>query len=383
MDFDLNEEQQMIKKMVADFADKEIAPVAAQYDQEEKFPEEIVKKMGALGIFGTVIPEEYGGGGFDYISHALVAEELGRVDSSVRGIYSVQISLVTLSILRWGTEDQKRMYVPRLASGEILGCFGLTEPNSGSDVASMQASAVIDGDSYVLNGNKMWISNGCADVALIFAKTDKSAGHRGITAFIVDTKTPGFSSRDIHGKLGLRASSTAELILEDVRVPKENVLGNPGDGFKVAMSALDNGRYTVAAGCVGTAQGCYDVAKKYALERVQFGKPIAGHQLIQEHFAEMAINIDAGRFLVYRAGHLKNKGVRCTREVSMAKLFCSEMVNRVAYRAIQIFGGYGFSNEFPVERFYRDARINTLYEGTSEIQKLIIASGDLGISAFV
>ncbi|HQE20847.1 MAG TPA: acyl-CoA dehydrogenase family protein [Thermosynergistes sp.] len=383
MDFDLNEEQQMIKKMVADFADKEIAPVAAQYDQEEKFPEEIVKKMGALGIFGTVIPEEYGGGGFDYISHALVAEELGRVDSSVRGIYSVQISLVTLSILRWGTEDQKRMYVPRLASGEILGCFGLTEPNSGSDVASMQASAVIDGDSYVLNGNKMWISNGCADVALIFAKTDKSAGHRGITAFIVDTKTPGFSSRDIHGKLGLRASSTAELILEDVRVPKENVLGNPGDGFKVAMSALDNGRYTVAAGCVGTAQGCYDVAKKYALERIQFGKPIAGHQLIQEHFAEMAINIDAGRFLVYRAGHLKNKGVRCTREVSMAKLFCSEMVNRVAYRAIQIFGGYGFSNEFPVERFYRDARINTLYEGTSEIQKLIIASGDLGISAFV
>jgi len=383
MDFDLNEEQQMIKKMVADFADKEIAPVAAQYDQEEKFPEEIVKKMGALGIFGTVIPEEYGGGGFDYISHALVAEELGRVDSSVRGIYSVQISLVTLSILRWGTEDQKRMYVPRLASGEILGCFGLTEPNSGSDVASMQASAVLDGDSYVLNGNKMWISNGCADVALIFAKTDKSAGHRGITAFIVDTKTPGFSSRDIHGKLGLRASSTAELILEDVRVTKENVLGNPGDGFKVAMSALDNGRYTVAAGCVGTAQGCYDVAKKYALERVQFGKPIAGHQLIQEHFAEMAINIDAGRFLVYRAGHLKNKGVRCTREVSMAKLFCSEMVNRVAYRAIQIFGGYGFSNEFPVERFYRDARINTLYEGTSEIQKLIIASGDLGISAFV
>jgi alkylation response protein AidB-like acyl-CoA dehydrogenase len=383
MDFDLNEEQQMIKKMVADFADKEIAPVAAQYDQEEKFPEEIVKKMGALGIFGTVIPEEYGGGGFDYISHALVAEELGRVDSSVRGIYSVQISLVTLSILRWGTEDQKRMYVPRLASGEILGCFGLTEPNSGSDVASMQASAVLDGDSYVLNGNKMWISNGCADVALIFAKTDKSAGHRGITAFIVDTKTPGFSSRDIHGKLGLRASSTAELILEDVRVPKENVLGNPGDGFKVAMSALDNGRYTVAAGCVGTAQGCYDVAKKYALERVQFGKPIAGHQLIQEHFAEMAIDIDAGRFLVYRAGHLKNKGVRCTKEVSMAKLFCGEMVNRVAYRAVQIFGGYGFSNEFPVERFYRDARINTLYEGTSEIQKLIIASSDLGISAFV
>ena len=187
--------------------------------------------MGALGIFG-IVSEEYGGGGFDYISHALVAEELGRVDSSVRGIYSVQISLVTLSILRWGTEDQKRMYVPRLASGEILGCFGLTEPNSGSDVASMQASAVLDGDSYVLNGNKMWISNGCADVALIFAKTDKSAGHRGITAFIVDAKTPGFSSRDIHGKLGLRASSTAELILEDVRVPKENVLGNPGDGFR-------------------------------------------------------------------------------------------------------------------------------------------------------
>ncbi|MCR4431174.1 MAG: acyl-CoA dehydrogenase family protein [Tepidanaerobacteraceae bacterium] len=383
MDFDLTEEQQMIKKMVAEFAEKEISPVAAENDLQEKFPSDIVKKMGELGIFGTVIPEEYGGGGFDNIAHAIVAEELGRVDSSVRGIYSVQVSLVALTILKWGNEDQKRKYVPRLASGEILGCFGLTEPNSGSDAVSMQATAVEDGDSYIINGNKMWITNGgVADIAVIFAKTDKNAGARGITAFIVDTKTPGFSTRDIHQKLGLKSSNTAELILTDVRVPKENILGEAGHGFKVAMSALDFGRYTVAAGCVGLAQGCYDAAKKYALERVQFGKPIAGHQLIQEMFADMTVDIEAGRLLVYRVGHLKNKGIPNTREVCVAKLFCSEMVNRVAYKALQVFGGYGFSGEFPIERYYRDARINTLYEGTSQIQKLIIASRDLGISAF-
>jgi len=383
MDFDYTEEQFMIKKMIAEFADKEVAPFAAENDREQKFPWEIVKKMGELGIFGTLIPEEYGGGGFDYISHAIVAEELGRVDSSVRGIYSVQISLVALTILKWGSEEQKKKYVPKLASGEILGCFGLTEPNSGSDVVSMQTTAIKDGDYYILNGNKMWITNGgVADIAIIFAKTDKSAGHKGISAFIVEKGTPGFSTKDIHDKLGLRASNTAELILQDVRVPKENILGNEGDGFKVAMSALDNGRYTVAAGCVGLAQGCYDVAKKYALERIQFGKPIAGHQLIQELFADMIVEIEAGRLLVYRAGHLKNKHLPHTREVSMAKLFCSEMVNRVAYKALQVFGGYGFSSEFPIERYYRDARINTLYEGTSQIQKLIIANRELGISAF-
>ncbi|MGB9976274.1 acyl-CoA dehydrogenase family protein [Thermovenabulum sp.] len=383
MNFDLTEEQVMIKKMMTEFADKEVAPFASENDREEKFPWDIVKKMGELGIFGTVIPEEYGGGGFDYISHAIVAEELGRVDSSVRGIYSVQISLVALTILKWGTEEQKKKYLPKLASGEILGCFGLTEPNSGSDVVSMQSSAVEDGDYYILNGNKMWITNGgVADIAIIFAKTDKSMGHKGITAFIVEKGTEGFSSKDIHNKLGLRASNTAELILQDVRVPKENILGNVGDGFKVAMSALDNGRYTVAAGCVGLAQGCYDVAKKYAVERIQFGKPIAGHQLVQELFADMIVEIEAGRLLVYRAGHLKNKHLPHTREVSMAKLFCSEMVNRVAYKALQVFGGYGFSSEFPIERYYRDARINTLYEGTSQIQKLIIANRELGISAF-
>jgi butyryl-CoA dehydrogenase len=383
MNFDFSEEQLMIKDMVADFADKVIAPVAAENDLQEKYPADIVQKMAQQGIFGTVIPEEYGGAGFDNISHAIVAEELGRVDSSVRGIYSVQVSLVTLTILKWGTEEQKQKYVPKLAAGEIVGCFGLTEPNSGSDAASMQTSAVEDGDSYIINGNKMWITNGgVADIALIFAKTDKNAGARGITAFIVDTKTPGFGTRDIHQKLGLRSSNTSELILTDVRVSKENILGGIGKGFKVAMSALDFGRYTVAAGCVGTAQGCFDVAKKYALERVQFGKPIAGHQLVQEIFADMIIEIEAGRLLVYRVGHMKNKGVPNTREVCVAKLYCSEMVNRVAYNALQVFGGYGFSGEFPIERYYRDARINTLYEGTSQIQKLIIANKDLGISAF-
>lgn len=383
MDFDYSEEHEMIRKMVRDFAEKEVAPYAAEWDKKQEFPWQAVKRMGELGIFGTVIPEEYGGSGFDYISHAIVAEELGRVDSSLRGVYSVQISLVALTIAAWGTEEQKQKYIPKLVSAEMLGCFGLTEPNYGSDAGNLQTSAVQDGDEYVLNGNKMWITNGgVADIALIFARTDKQAGPRGITCFIVEKGTPGFTTKDIHDKLGLRASNTAELILQDVRVPKENMLGPLNKGFGVAMSTLDNGRYTVAAGCVGLAQAALDQCKKYAKERIQFGKPIAQHQLVQQMIADMAVEIEAGRLLTYRAGHLKNKKVRCTREVSMAKYYCSEMVNRVCYKAIQIHGGYGFSAEYPVERFYRDARINTLYEGTSQIQQLIIGNAELGVPAF-
>lgn len=383
MDFDYSEEHEMIRKMVRDFAEKEVAPYAAEWDKKQEFPWQAVKRMGELGIFGTVIPEEYGGSGFDYISHAIVAEELGRVDSSLRGIYSVQISLVALTIAAWGTEEQKQKYIPKLVSAEMLGCFGLTEPNYGSDAGNLQTSAVQDGDEYVLNGNKMWITNGgVADIALIFARTDKQAGPRGITCFIVEKGTSGFTTKDIHDKLGLRASNTAELILQDVRVPKENMLGPLNKGFGVAMSTLDNGRYTVAAGCVGLAQAALDQCKKYAKERIQFGKPIAQHQLVQQMIADMAVEIEAGRLLTYRAGHLKNKKVRCTREVSMAKYYCSEMVNRVCYKAIQIHGGYGFSAEYPVERFYRDARINTLYEGTSQIQQLIIGNAELGVPAF-
>jgi len=384
MNFSYTPEQEAVQGMIREFTTKEITPHAAQWDKDETFPAETVKLMGDLGIFGTALPEEYGGSGLDAICHAIVAEELGKGCSSMRGVYSVQISLVAKTILAFGTEEQKKKYLPGMAAGKLFGCFGLTEPDSGSDAAAMSTTAVEDGEDYILNGGKMWITNaGIADVALIFAKTDKSAGARGITAFLVDKDTPGYGTKDIHEKLGLRASNTGEIILDHVRVPKTSVLGEVGKGFKVAMATLDNGRYTVAAGCVGSAQAALDHAKQYAKERIQFGKPIAAHQLVQQMIADMAVDIECGRLLVYKAGHVKNTGQKSTQEVCMAKYFCSEMVNRVAYKAIQIYGGYGFSAEYPVERIYRDARINTLYEGTSQIQQLILGNFELGIQAFV
>ncbi|MBA1335706.1 MAG: Butyrul-CoA dehydrogenase [Firmicutes bacterium] len=384
MNFDYTPEQEAVKGMMEEFVEKEVIPFAAQWDKEEKFPWDTVKKMGELGIFGTALPEKYGGSGLDAICHAIVAEQLGRGCSSLRGVYSVAVSLVAKTILAFGTEEQKNKYLPGMAAGKLFGCFGLTEPNSGSDAASMTTTAVEDGDYYVLNGSKMWITNaGIADVALIFAKTDKNAGAKGITAFLVDRDTPGFSTKDIHDKMGLKASNTAEIILDNVRVPKTSMLGGIGKGFGIAMATLDNGRYTVAAGCVGSAQAALDYAKQYAKERIQFGKPIAAHQLVQQLIADMAVDIECGRLLVYKAGHVKNKGQRSTKEVCFAKYYCSEMVNRVAYKAVQVFGGYGFSAEYPVERIYRDARINTLYEGTSQIQQLIIGNFELGVSAFV
>lgn len=384
MNLNLTPEQEAVKGMVAEFTAKEITPYAAQWDKEEKFPAEAVKKMAELGIFGTALPEQYGGFGMDAICHALVAEELGRGDSTMRGIYSVQVSLVAKTILAFGTEEQKQKYLPGMAAGTLFGCYGLTEPNSGSDAAAMQTTAIDDGDSYVLTGNKMWITNGgIADVAIVFAKTDKDAGAKGVTAFLVDKGTPGFTTKDIHDKLGLKASNTAELILDHVRVPKSNMLGEIGKGFRIAMSALDNARYTVAAGCLGSAEAAFEAAKKYAKERIQFGKPIAAHQLVQQLIADMAVDIECGRLLIYKAGHTKIMNQRSTEEVCMAKYFNSEMVNRVAYKAIQVFGGYGFSGEYPVERIYRDSRINTLYEGTSQIQQLIIGNFELGVSAFV
>jgi len=383
MDFDLSQEQKMIQDAIRKFAKEEIAPAARENDKNARFPREIFKKLAELGFMGTPIPEEYGGAGFDYISHAIVAEEIGRVDSSLRGTYSVQVSLVELPLFMFGSEEQKKKYLPKLTSGEWIGCYGLTEPNAGSDPASMVSSAVKEGDDYILNGQKTWITNaGIADLAIVYAKTDKDAGAKGITAFLVERGFEGFSTKDIHDKLGLRASNTGEIFLENCRVPKENVLGEVNKGFKVALSTLDFGRYTVAAGCVGTAQGCIDICKEYAKQRIQFGKPIASFQLIQQMIADMVVECEAGRLLVYRVGDMKNKGVRNTRETSIAKYYCSEMVNRVAYKAIQIHGGYGFSGEYDVERFYRDARINTLYEGTSQIQQLIIGSFELGIKAF-
>ncbi len=383
MDFDLSEEQRMLQETIRKFADEEIAPVASENDKKGEFPRHLFNRLAELGFIGTPIPEEYGGAGFDYISHAIVAEEIGRVDSSLRGTYSVQVSLVALPILKFANEEQKKKYLPRLARGEWMGCYGLTEPDAGSDPASMRTTAVDDGDYYILNGQKTWITNaGIADLAIVYAKTDPEAGARGITAFLVERNFEGFSTKDIHDKLGLRASNTGEIILENCRVPKGNVLGEVNRGFKLALGTLDFGRFTVAAGCVGSAQGCIDICKKYARERIQFGKPIASFQLVQQMIADMVVECEAGRLLVYRAGHLKNKDRPNTRETSIAKYYCSEMVNRVAYKAVQIHGGYGFSGEYDVERFYRDARINTLYEGTSQIQQLIIGAFELGIKAF-
>ncbi|NLX90721.1 MAG: acyl-CoA dehydrogenase [Firmicutes bacterium] len=383
MDFELNSEQLAVQKMVREFVEKEITPNAKQWDLDEKFPMDTWKKMGDLGIIGTSIPEEYDGSGMDFISHAIVAEELGYGCSSMRGSYSVNISLVAKTILKWGTEEQKKKYVPPIARGEAFGCYGLTEPDSGSDAASLKSVAEKDGDYYILNGNKMWITHAnMADVSLIFAKTDKDAGAKGITCFLVDKGTPGMNPQPIHEKIGLRAQDTGEIYMENVRVHKDQILGPIGKGFAVAMSALDNARFTVAAGCVGTAQAAYDIAKAHAKERVQFGKVIASRQLVQSLLANMILNIELGRMLVWRAGWLKNKGVPNTRETSMAKYFCGEMVNKVCYDAMQILGGYSFSGEYALERMYRDSRINTLYEGTSQIQQLIIGNAELGIPAF-
>jgi len=383
VDFTLSEEQLMIQDTIRKFAEEKIAPVARENDRNCHFPRDIFDGLAELGFMGTPIPEEYGGAGFDYISHAIVAEEIGRKDSSLRGTYSVQVSLVELPIFKFASEEQKQKYLPKLASGEWIGCFGLTEPDAGSDPASMRTTAVEDGDHYILNGQKTWITNaGLADLAIVYAKTDPEAGARGITAFLVEKDFEGFSTRDIHEKLGLRASNTAEIFLENCRVPKENVMGEVNRGFKIALGTLDFGRFTVAAGCVGLAQGCVDVSKDHVKQRIQFGRPVGSFQLVQEMIADMVTECEAGRLLVYRAGDLKNKGLPNTRETSIAKYYCSEMVNRVAYKAVQCHGGYGFSGEYDVERFYRDARINTLYEGTSQIQQMIIGAFELEIRAF-
>ncbi|MEK6682071.1 MAG: acyl-CoA dehydrogenase family protein [Nitrospirota bacterium] len=384
MDFDLSPEQEMIRNTVREFVDKEVIPVARENDLKEKFPYELLKKMAPLGLLGGPIPIEYGGAGIDYISHAIITEEIGRGCSSLRTTLSVQISLVELTILKWGTEEQKNKYLPKLCKGEMLGCFGLTEPDAGSDASNQSTTAVLKDNEWVINGTKIWISNGTvADIAIVFAQTDKSKKHKGIAAFLVEKGTKGFTTSRITGKLGLRSSDTGELIFNDCRVPKENLLGQIGDGFKIAMSALDNGRYSVAAGSVGIIQGCLDACVRYVRQRQQFGKPIGSFQLIQEKIAVMAVDLDASRLLVYRAGHLKNKGIKNTTETSMAKLFASESAVKAASEAIQIHGAYGYSNEYPLERYYRDAKVATIYEGTSEIQKLIIGSNILGIKAFV
>jgi butyryl-CoA dehydrogenase len=382
IDFELTDEQRLIRETARDFTDNEIVPVARDNDRNERFDAELVKKMADMGFLGAIVSEEYGGRGLDYLTYGLIVEEIGRGDSSARTVVSVQTSLVCSSIERWGSEEQKHEWLPKLCTGEVLGCFGLTEPSSGSDAASLKTRATKIDSGWKLNGQKQWISMGnYAGLALIFAQTDPEQAHRGLACFLVPTDSDGFSSGEIHGKLGLKSSDTAELSLSDVEVPEEAMLGQIGDGFKVAMSALDSGRFSVASGCVGISQGCVNASVQYAKEREQFGRPIGAFQLVQAMIADMVVDTEAARGLVWRAGWLKDTGKPSTTETSIAKLFATEAAVRNANLAIQVHGGAGYVDDHPVERYLRDARVTTLYEGTSQIQKLIIGRAATGLNA--
>ncbi|MFB6613735.1 acyl-CoA dehydrogenase family protein [Streptomyces sp. NPDC056367] len=383
MDMELSEEQAAVRRLAREFTEREVAPYAADWDRAESVDRAIVKKLGALGFLGLTVPEEYGGSGGDHLAYVLVTEELGRGDSSVRGIVSVSLGLVAKTVAAWGTEEQKNDWLPRLCSGDALGCFGLTEPGTGSDAGSLTTRAVREGDSYVVTGGKTFITNGTwADVVLLFARTDDRPGHRGISAFLVPADTPGLTRREIHGKLGLRGQATAELVFDGVRVPASAMLGPEGKGFSVAMSALAKGRMSVAAGCVGIAQAALDSAVSYAAQREQFGKPIAHHQLVQELIADISVDVDAARLLTWRVADLIDRGQPFATESSTAKLFASEAAVRAASNALQVHGGYGYIDEYPAGKLLRDARVMTLYEGTSQIQKLLIGRARTGVSAF-
>ncbi|WP_306340424.1 acyl-CoA dehydrogenase family protein [Streptomyces sp. AS13] len=383
MDLALSEEQEAVRKLAEDFVAREVAPHVVDWDRAEDVDRSIVRKLGDVGFLGLAVPEEYGGSGGDHLSYCLVTEELGRGDSSVRGIVSVSLGLVAKTVAAWGSEEQKRAWLPRLTSGEAIGCFGLTEPGTGSDAGNLATRAVRDGGDYVVNGAKTFITNGTwADVVLLFARTGEAPGHRGVSAFLVPADTPGLTRRTIHGKLGLRGQATAELVLEDVRIPASALLGPAGKGFSIAMSALAKGRMSVAAGCVGIAQAALDAAVRYAGEREQFGKAIAGHQLVQELLSDIAVDVDAARLLTWRVADLIDRGREFATAASQAKLFASEAAVRCANNAIQVFGGYGYIDEYPVGKLLRDARVMTLYEGTSQIQKLIIGRALTGVSAF-
>ena len=384
MDFELSDEQRLIKSTAREFTDAEIVERSRENARNHHFDLEIVSKIAHQGYLGAIIPQEYGGAGLDYVSYGLIVEEIGRGDSSVRTVISVQTSLVCSAILKWGTEEQKQRYLPRLCSGEWLGCFGLTEPDTGSDAANQRTRAVKTDSGWVINGAKMWISMGnYARLALIFAQTDPALGYKGLGCFLVDTDQAGFKPAPIEHKMGLHASDTASIALEDVEVAEDGLLGQIGDGFKVAMSALDSGRYSVAAGCVGICQGCVEESVNYAKEREQFGRPIASFQLIQAMIADMVLKTEASRMLVWRAGWLKDKGRPNTLETSVAKLHATEAAVECANTAIQVHGGAGYVDDHPVERYFRDVRVTTLYEGTSQIQKLIIGRAMTGINALV
>jgi butyryl-CoA dehydrogenase len=374
MNFELSEEQELIQKMVKEFAASDVAPIAAEIDHEHRFPEELLPKMAELGLMGVPFPEEFGGAGADYVSYTIVLEELARVCASTSVIVSSHTSLGTWPIFEYGTPAQKEKHLHALTSGEKLSAFALTEPAAGTDAASGKTTAVLDGDEYALNGSKIFITNGgYADIYIVTAMTDPDKGARGISAFIVEKDTPGFTVGEREHKMGIKASSTTPLYFSDCRIPKDALLGREGNGFKIAMQTLDGGRIGIAAQALGIAQGALDASIAYAKERVQFGKPIATLQAIQWMIADMATEIDAARFLVYRAAWHKDNNLPYGKEAAMAKLFASETATRVAGKAIQIHGGYGFTESYPVERAYRDAKITEIYEGTSEVQRMVIA----------
>jgi butyryl-CoA dehydrogenase len=375
MDFDLTNDQKMLQDQVRKFAQAELAPLAPELDKSGEFPWQSLKKMAQLGLLGVIVPEQYGGSGFDFVSLAIAIEEISRACASTGVIVAVNNSLTAYPIMQFGNEDQKKKYLPPLCSGEKIGAFGLTEPNAGSDVAAMESTARLEGDHYILNGTKRFITNGGeAGIFIVFAYTNREMKHKGISSFLVERDTPGFSLGNHEDLMGIRATANCELIFEDVRVPKENLLGKEGDGFKICMNTLDVSRIDIGAQAVGIAQSALDEAVKYSKERKAFGQPISNFEMIQSMIAEMATEIQAARLLVHYAGHCKDKGMqRFSKESAMSKYYASEIAVDVTRKAVQIHGGYGYSKDYAVERLYRDAKILELYEGTSEVQKIVIA----------
>ncbi len=373
--FKLTDEQVMIQNMVREFSRKVIASTASERDKTKEFPAENFKQMGELGLMGMMIPEEYGGESADTVSYVLALSEIAYSCASTSVVMSVQNSIVCESLFKFGTEEQKQTFLIPLASGEMIGAFGLTEPDAGSDPVSQQTTAQKEGDHYILNGTKRFITSGQhSKVVLVTAKTDPAAGHKGISCFIIPKGTPGLIVGHMEDKMGLRASDTTDIILENCKVPAANILGREGDGFKIAMSGLDSGRIGIAAQSYGVAMAAFDAAVKYVKKRKQFGAAVSKHQAIRFQIADMATQIEAAKQLIFSAASLKDRGESYTREASIAKLFASEMVNDIAARAIQMHGGYGFTKDYDVERFYRDARVFTIYEGTSEIQRIVISN---------
>lgn len=382
MDLSLDEQQLGFQRLAREFLDAEVVPFRTAWDRSESVDLAIIPKLAEVGFFGLTIPETYGGIGGDHLTYCLAMEELGRADSAVRGIVSVSTGLFGKVVLAHGTEEQKQQWLPAIASGSVLGCFGLTEPDHGSDPGNLTTRAVAQGGDYVITGSKTFITNATwAQVCLVFARTG-GPGHRGISAFLVPTDTPGFQAREITGKLGLRGQATAELTLNEVRVPKSARIGAEGEGFKIAMRSLDKGRVAVAAGCVGIIQGCLEAVVAYARQRTQFGRPLASFQLIQDMIAGLSVDADTARLLTWRAADLIDRGLPFATEASKAKLHASEQAVKAANQAIQAFGGYGYVDDYPVEKYLRDARVMTLYEGTSQIQKLLIGRAETGVSAF-